>query len=53
VADLLPFSHAVDLGRAALASDPGGVLSHLPWVCGYAIVFFAAAVFAFYKGMKH
>ena len=52
VADLLPFSHAVDLGRAALASDPDGVLLHLPWVCIYALLLLAAAIFAFFKKMR-
>ena len=51
-AELLPFSHAVDLGRAALASNMPDALQHLPWVCGYAIVFFAAAVFAFFRKMR-
>ena len=52
VADLLPFSHAVDAGRAALACDAGGIFPHLWWVIGYAAVTALAAILVFRRRMK-
>lgn len=51
-AELLPFVHAVELERAALAGDFSAALVHLPWVLGYAAVIFLAAVLLFLKQMK-
>ncbi|MBQ7335259.1 MAG: ABC transporter permease [Clostridia bacterium] len=51
-AELLPFSHAVDLGRAALSGDFSGIPVHLLWVAGYAAVLLTASVFAFRSNMK-
>ena len=48
----LPFVHAVDMERAALAGDLGGVFPHLWWVLGYAAAVFALAVLQFLRQMK-
>lgn len=52
IANLLPFVHAVDMGRAVLVGDLAGMLPHLWWVLGYAAVILAAAVWAFLRQMK-
>lgn len=51
-ANLLPFAHAVSLGRALLAGNAGEALPHLWVVLGYAIVLLTVAVFAFRKKMQ-
>ena len=51
IANLLPFIHAVELERAVLVGGDG-ILGHLLWVLGYAIVIIALAVFLFYRQMK-
>ena len=43
VCRLLPFAHAVDAVRAALAGNYGAVAPHLAWVLGYTALFFALA----------
>ncbi len=52
VADLLPFSHAVDATRAALLGNYDGIFSSLIWVSAYAIAVFAIAVIVFNKKMN-
>ncbi|MFV0413716.1 MAG: ABC transporter permease [Oscillospiraceae bacterium] len=52
IAYALPFAHAVEAGRAALAGSYGGILPHLAWVCGYAALAMAAAIVVFRKKMK-
>lgn len=52
IAYLLPFAHAVDAGRAAVAGDYANILPHLWWVIGYAVVILVAAVLVFRKKMK-
>ena len=52
VAYALPFVHAVELERAVLAGNLGGILPHLWWVLGYAAVAMAAAVWLFLRQMK-
>ncbi len=52
IAYALPFVHAVELQRATLACDSAAILSHLPWVLGYAILLGTIAVFLFLKQMK-
>jgi ABC-2 type transport system permease protein len=52
VAYALPFVHAVELERAVLAGNMGGILPHLWWVLGYAAVAMAAAVWLFLRQMK-
>ena len=52
IADLLPFVHAVEMGRAALSGNPGGMLPHIWWVLGYGVAASALAVFLFLRQMK-
>ena len=52
IAYALPFVHAVELSRAALAGDFGAIIPHLSWVLGYATVTLVAAVFLFLRQMK-
>ena len=52
VAALLPFSHAVELGRDLLDGNWLAGLSHLPWVCGYAAVLLGMAILAFRRVMR-
>nr|MBR4281420.1 ABC transporter permease [Clostridia bacterium] len=52
IANLLPFVHAVELERAALAGNLADTLPHLPWVLGYAAVALIAAVLLFLRQMK-
>ena len=53
IANVLPFVHAVELERAALAGDWAHILPHLWWVLGYAVAILAAAVLLFLRQMKH
>lgn len=48
----LPFVHAVELERAALAGDLGEIFPHLIWVLGYAAAILILAVVMFLKQMK-
>ena len=52
IAYLLPFVHAVEMERAALACDFSEILSHLIWVLGYSAVILTLAVLAFLRQMK-
>ena len=52
LARALPFVHAVDAGRAALAGDWAVLWPNLLWVAGYAVVFLTAAVIVFRKKMR-
>ncbi len=52
IAYALPFVHAVELERAAVAGNFGEILPHLLWVMGYAIVILALAVFFFLRQMR-
>lgn len=52
IAYLLPFAHAVDAARAALAGNYAGILPHLWWVLGYAAVILTAAVIVFKRKMS-
>ena len=52
IAYLLPFVHAVEMERAALAGHFSEILPHLPWVLGYAAFVLAAAVLCFLRQMK-
>ena len=52
VADLLPFVHAVEMERAAIAGNFGEILPHLWWVLGYAVAALAVAVLVFLRQMK-
>ena len=52
IAYALPFVHAVDMQRAILAGDFGGIFPHLWWVLGYAIALLFLAVLMFLRQMK-
>ena len=51
-ANVLPFVHGVELGRAALAGQVSDIFPHLWWVLGYAVALFPVAVFVFLRQMK-
>jgi ABC-2 type transport system permease protein len=50
-ADLLPFSHAVNAGRAALAGNLPAAYPELVWVSGYALALLAIAILVFTRKM--
>ncbi|MBO7740219.1 MAG: ABC transporter permease [Clostridia bacterium] len=52
IAYALPFVHAVELEKEALAGNLAGIFPHLWWVLGYAVVVLAAAVYFFLRQMK-
>lgn len=52
IAYALPFVHAVEAEKAALAGDLAAIFPHLFWVLGYAAVTLAAAVYFFLRQMK-
>lgn len=52
IANALPFVHAVEMERAALAGDLGGILPHLWWVLGYTAALMALAVWCFLRQMN-
>ena len=52
IADLLPFIHAVKMGRAVLSGSYADIFPHLWWVLGYAVCAFAFAVIFFLRQMK-
>lgn len=49
---LLPFAHAVDAAKAAVAGDYSEIFPHLIWVIAYAAVTMTAAVLLFSSKMK-
>lgn len=52
IAYLLPFAHAVDATRAAIAGDYASILPHLWWVVGYAVAITSIAVVVFKRKMN-
>ena len=48
----LPFVHAVEMERAAVAGNFAQILPHLWWVLGYAIALLAVAILLFLRQMK-
>lgn len=52
IAYFLPFVHAVEMERAALAGDIAGIFPHIWWVLGYAAVATVAAVWLFLRQMR-
>ena len=52
VAHVLPFVHAVELERAAIAGNFADILPHLAWVLGYAAVVLISAITMFLRQMK-
>lgn len=53
IAYCLPFAHAVDAGKAALAGDYAQIMPHLVWVIGYALVTSGIAIIVFKQKMKN
>lgn len=51
-ANVLPFVHAVDAGRAALAGDWAGIFPHVWIVLAWAIAVLAAAILVFHRKMN-
>ncbi|MBO5758250.1 MAG: ABC transporter permease [Clostridia bacterium] len=49
---VLPFVHAVEMERAAIAGNFGDILPHLAWVMGYAVAAIIGAVLLFLRQMK-
>jgi len=52
IAYVLPFAHAVDMGRAILSGNYAGIFPHIWWVAGYAIILYILAVLLFLRQMK-
>lgn len=52
IAYMLPFVHAVEMGRAALLGNVADVLPHLWWVLGYTLATSVAAVVLFLRQMR-
>lgn len=52
IANLLPFVHAVDAGKAALAGQYAEIMPHLLWVIGYATAMMAIAIAVFRAKMR-
>ena len=52
VAYALPFVHAVELERAALAGDLSAIFPHLWWVLGYAVGLLILSIAAFLRQMR-
>jgi ABC-2 type transport system permease protein len=52
VAYALPFAHAVEAARAALAGDASSIFPHLWWVIGYALIILVIAIVVFGRKMK-
>ncbi len=52
IAYALPFVHAVEMERAALAGNVQGLFPHLWWVLGYAVGLLILAIAAFLRQMR-
>jgi len=52
IAYALPFVHAVDAAKLALAGEYASTFPHLLWVIGYAVIIFIIAIWAFKRHMK-
>ena len=52
VANVLPFVHAVQAGRAALAGDYSAIFPDLWWVIGYAVIIMVIAIITFTRKMN-
>lgn len=52
IAYVLPFYHAVEVGRAAMTGQYADMYPHLWWVLGYSIVISILAVYVFRKKMN-
>jgi ABC-2 type transport system permease protein len=51
-AEVLPFYHSVEAAKEAIRGNFTEIMPHIAVVLGYAVVFYAMAVFAFYQKMK-
>lgn len=51
-AELLPFSHAVELERALFSGDFSGTLPHIWWVIGYTAALYVISVSVFVRKMR-
>ncbi len=52
IADLLPFIHAVKMGRAVLSGSSADIFPHLWWVLGYTVLTSLLAILLFIKQRK-
>lgn len=52
VSYMLPFAHAVDAARAAIAGNYASILPHLWWVIGYALIILVIAIVLFRRKMS-
>lgn len=52
IANALPFVHAVNAGKAAIAGNYSDIVPELLWVCGYAVGIMIIAIIVFTKKMK-
>ena len=52
VAFILPFVHAVEMGKAALTGEYDAISPHIWWVLGYAIIISVVAIAMFKKKMQ-
>ena len=52
IAYALPFVHAVEMEKAALAADWSALVPHLLWVMGYGLVTLAAAIGLYLRQMR-
>lgn len=52
VAYILPFVHAVEMGKAALTGEYGDIFPHIWWVVGYAIIISVVTIAMFKKKMQ-
>lgn len=53
IANALPFVHAVDAGKAAVAGNYAAIFPDLWWVIGYALVTMVIAIIVFKKKMNN
>ncbi|MEI3607531.1 ABC transporter permease [Pseudogracilibacillus sp. SE30717A] len=53
IANVLPFVHAVDMGRAVIDGDYANIFPHIWWVVGYGLGISLLAVYTFQKNMKN
>ena len=53
IAYALPFVHAVEMERAVLDGDFGGIFPHIFWGLGYSVVLMVLAVLMFLRQMKN
>ncbi len=51
-AEVLPFYHSVEAAKEAIRGNFTAIIPHIAVVLGYAVVFYAMAVFAFYQKIK-